>query len=209
MTGLAPFTGERAAAAVVGDDRRRTYRLNSVQLAINYGENVECQLRRELVLLCPQTVAVLYGAAAVPQPRYEAGTRPVLEQVVAAATAGRGSETEQALALMRFCRDLYRRNPIELQGPQYVFGGTEEQLIAKGEQTCECLARLHVALCEIAGIPARIVMHVLGGHICSEVFVDGAWAYMDPRTGVYFQKPDGRLASVWALWWDPPDVSGE
>jgi len=84
-----------------------------------------------------------------------------------------------------------------------VYGGTEEQLIDKGEQLCECLGRLHVALCEVAEIPGRIVMHDIGGHICSEAYMDGQWAYMDPRCGVYCRKPDGAFASVWELWSNP------
>jgi hypothetical protein len=99
---------------------------------------------------------------------------------------------------------LYKRKSWHKRGfAEYVYGGSEEELIQKGEQLCECLGRLHVALCEVAGIPGRIVMHDIGGHITSEVYVDGHWAYMDPRTGIYFRKADGSFASVWDLWTNP------
>ncbi|MEA3401600.1 MAG: hypothetical protein U9R79_10205 [Armatimonadota bacterium] len=198
---LAPYTGRKAAEAIVGEDRRWAYLLNYEQLAVNYGENVEFQLRRQQVILCPQTVDVLYSAFTPTETDYREGSRPELEAVVAEVTADCETERERALALMRFCRDLYKRD--DRAWDEHVFGGTEEQLIAKGERLCECLGRLYVALCEIAGIPGRIVMHDIGGHITAEVLIGGDWAYVDPRCGVYCLKPDGSFASVWEIWQDP------
>lgn len=198
---LGPYTGREAADAIMGEDRRWAYLLNHEQLAVNYGENVDFQLRREQVILCPQTEDVLYGDFTPLQTRYQPGSRPQLEAIVKGQTAGCECDREVALALMRFTRDLYLRH----EGPQdgSIYGGTEEQLIAKGERLCECLGRLYVALCEVAGIPGRIVMHDIGGHITAEVYIDGGWAYVDPRCGVYCVKPDGTLASVRELWRDP------
>ncbi len=202
--GLAKYTGRRALGQIVGDLRKRAYQLNYDQLEINYGENVEFQLRRQQVILCPQTAEFLYSRFTPLKVRYQAGSRPVLEAVVQNRTAASQTATAKALALMRFCRDLYKKESWDTRGSaDYVYGGTEEQLINKGEQLCECLGRLYVGLCEIAGIPGRIVMHTIGGHITSEIYVDGGWAYVDPRSGVYFRHPDGSLASVWELWRDP------
>ncbi len=201
---LAKYTGRRALGQIVGDLRKRAYRLNYDQLEINYGENVEFQLRRRQAILCPQTAGFLYSRFTPLKVRYQAGSRPALEAIVQRLTAGSHTQTEKALALMRFCRDLYKKESWDKRGfADYVYGGTEEQLIDKGEQLCECLGRLYVGLCEIAGIPGRIVMHTIGGHITSEVYVDGDWAYVDPRSGVYFRDSDGSLASVWDLWRNP------
>ena len=201
---ISAYTGRQAADVIAGEDRRKACLLNYEQLEINYGNNVELQLRREQVILCPQTVHFLYDGFTPSAVRYVPGSRPVLEQIVRETTAGCDTDADRALALMRFCRDLYKKRSWHKRGLEdYVYGGTEEQLVDKGEQLCECLGRLHVALCEVAGIPGRIVMHDIGGHICSEVRVDGQWAYMDPRCGVYCLKPDGSLASVWELWNDP------
>jgi len=199
---LAPYTGKDAEDALVGEARQRAFRCNYVQLFVNYGHNVEFQLRQELVLLCPQTAGLLYDGFTPLTARYQPGSRPRLEAAVAAATRGCATESDRALALMRYCRDLYRDQWYEsLDG--YPYGGTEEQLIDKGEILCECLGRLHVALCEVAGLPGRLVMHVVGGHICSEIYVDGGWAYMDPRCGVYFLRAGGALASVRDLCREP------
>ncbi|MBD3293437.1 MAG: hypothetical protein GF393_10970, partial [Armatimonadia bacterium] len=194
------YRGLNALRTIVGEDRRLAYLLNYEQLAVNYGQNVEFQLRQEQVILCPQTEEFLYSEFTPLQTRYGPGSRPELEAVVAEKTADCATQTETALALMRFTRDLYKRD--ERSGG-YIYGGTEEQLIAKGERLCETLGRLYVALCEVAGIPGRIVMHDIGGHIAAEVHVDDGWVYVDPRCGVYFRKAAGTLASVRELCDDP------
>jgi len=199
---LKAFTGRTAADRIVGDLRRKAFLFNYEQLAINYGESVDFQLRREQVILCPQTVEFLYDQFTPTKVRYKKGSRPALEKVARQITAGLEDDQEKALAIMRFCRDLYQRAP-KRDFSQYIYGGTEEQLIEKGEVLCECLGRLFVALCEVSDIPARIVMHDIGGHICAEAYVNGHWGYLDPTTGVYCLKPDGRLASTWEIWTDP------
>ncbi|MCK5806044.1 MAG: hypothetical protein KAI66_24645, partial [Lentisphaeria bacterium] len=77
------------------------------------------------------------------------------------------------------------------------------------EILCETLGRLMVALCEVIGIPARIIMHDLGGHIVNEVRVEDHWAYIDPRCGVYFLKPDGSFASLLELCQDPSIIHNQ
>ncbi len=200
--GLAPYTGRDAWKRLVGENRQEAYRLNFRQLGINYGDTVDFQLRQEQVLLCPQTVDFLYGQFTPTTVRYQKGSRPELEKVVARVTAGCKTEREKVLALMRFCRDLYKKRE-GIPFTEYIYGGTEEQLVEKGEELCECLGRLMVALCEVAGIPGRVVMHDIGGHITSEILVDGNWAYIDPRAGLYFLKEDGSFASTWDLWQNP------
>jgi hypothetical protein len=200
---LESYRGMAAVDHVVGDLRKKAYVCNHEQLGVNYGDNVEFQLRREQVILTPQTQAFLYGREGVPAPRYAKGSRPRLERIVAELTEGKASEQERALAIMRFCRDLKKKG---LPGPghrDWFYGGTEETLIDKGEDLCETLGRLFTALCEVAGIPARIIMHDIGGHITAEAFTDGHWGYCDPRFGVYFLKEDGRMASLWELMQNP------
>ena len=199
---LKAYTGSAAADRIIGEDRKIAYLRNYKQLGINYGEAVDFQLRRQQTILCPETVRFLYSEFTPTDVKFQPGTRPVLEKVVAKATANAKSQREKALALMRFCRDLYKQDP-DADFAKYIYGGTEEQLVDKPEILCECLGRLMVALCEIAGLPGRIVMHDIGGHICCEILSDGHWAYIDPRCGIYFLKPDGEIASVLELCQDP------
>ncbi|MFO7946072.1 MAG: transglutaminase family protein [Armatimonadota bacterium] len=196
----AAYTGRAAADMIVGQKRRKAYLLNYEQLHVNYDDGVEFQLRQQQVILCPQTVDFLYGDFVRP-PQYVPGSRPRLEAVVADVTQDCHQEREKVLALMRFCRDLYKRDTREWS--DYIYGGTEEQLIDKGERLCECLGRLMVALCEVAGIAGRIVMHDIGGHITSEIFVDGRPVYIDPRAGFYCLDSHGEFLSMWEIWQNP------
>lgn len=205
---LKAYAGRAAADRIIGKDRKTAYLLNYKQLGINYGEAVDFQLRREQVILCPRTVHFLYSKFTPTDVKVQAGSHPVLEKVVAKATAGSNSQREKALALMRFCRDLYKKDP-HADFQKYIYGGTDEQLVAKPEILCECLGRLMVALCEVAGMPGRIVMHDIGGHICSEILIDGHWAYIDPRCGIYFLKPDGKIASVLELCQNPSIIRAQ
>ncbi|MBT3375111.1 MAG: hypothetical protein HN742_24010 [Lentisphaerae bacterium] len=199
---LAPYQGAAAAERIATPARREAYQLNARQLRINYGPGVEAKLRDELVILCPQTALVLYDGFTPPECRYIRGSRPLLEQAVAGATSACRTDEDRALAIMRFCRDLRLRDP-DADFASYVYGGTEEQLIAKPDILCETLSRLMVALCEVTGIRGRLVMHILGGHITTEILIDGRWAYIDPRCGIYFRTDAGQLASVLDLCREP------
>ena len=199
---LREYTGLAAAERIVGEQRRAAYIINYNQLDVNYTGAVEFQLRRNLVLLCPQTADFLYRSYTPERTLYAGGSRPELEETVRRVTSQRGAASEKALALMRFCRDIHEEAGRAPSHKDYVYGGTEAQLITKGEWLCEGLARLYVALCGAAGISGRILHHVIGGHVTAEVFV-GTWAYVDPRMGVYFRKADGSFASAWDLWREP------
>ena len=52
---LRAYTGLAAAERIVGEQRRAAYIVNYNQLDVNYTGTVDFQLRRELVVLCPQT----------------------------------------------------------------------------------------------------------------------------------------------------------
>jgi hypothetical protein len=88
------------------------------------------------------------------------------------------------------------------------WGGTEEQVIAKGSDWCHEVARFYCALAQIAGIPARIV-YTLGrddGHAIAECCVDGAWALVDPLAAHVYRRPDGAPVSIVAMACTPPSL---
>ena len=205
---LRAYTGLASAKRIVGKQRRAAYIVNYNQLDVNYTGTVDFQLRRELVLLCPQTADFLYRTYTPERTSYVAGSRPELEDVVRRATGRAETPADKALALMRFCRDAHLEAGREPSHEDYVYGGTEEELISRGEWLCEGLSRLYVPLCEVAGIPGRILYHVIGGHVTAEVFV-GTWAYVDPRMGVYFRKADSGFASTWDLMNDPSIMASQ
>ncbi len=190
--GIQEHLGCNAYRRIPSRDQRDLYLLNFSQMFANYGDNVDFSLRSNAILLDSDSRELLYSKEAVPPCRYVRGSRPMLEGVVASRMV-LGDEQATALNLMRFCRDLYRKRG---DGQPLAYGGAEEAMIERGEILCEELARLMVALCEVAGLPGRLVLHCVGGHYTTEIFADGKWCYMDPRMGIYFLKPDGRVASV-------------
>lgn len=196
MNGLEPYTG-RAIADLLEGDRRDAFLLNWKRTEANYGNSVDSMLLREQILLTDSTVDVLY--APPPSPSYIPGTRPVLETLATSLSAGTKSQTECALAVMRYLRDSYQR----CKGRHLFYGGTEEVLLEKHEQLCEGLSRLMTALLETLRIPARMITHIVGGHVVVEIWTDGKWGYIDPRFGLYFYRPDGLLASLTELIRDP------
>ena len=163
---------------------------NLEYMRVAFGENVEYQRLFHQTLLSPETKDYLYSEPE--RPVYEWGSRPVLEEAVAEATRGCTSEREKVLGLVAYIRDLKEKS----HGYDYFYGGTEEELIKKGERYCERVARLMCALSEIAGIPSRTVHHTIGGHLTNEVYIEGKWCYVDPRFGLFYLGTDGKLMSV-------------
>ena len=145
-----------------------------------FGDNVEYERLKKQVLFCPETEEYLYQT---PQPvKYRRGMRPTLDAIVDEVIAGCETERQKVLAILAYIRDLrlkYRKFGRDID----FYGGTEEEQIKKGERMCERVARLMTALCEIAGLPGRIIFHVSTGHVTNEIFVEGGWAYFDPRYG--------------------------
>ena len=185
------YTGCQAYSRIEKQKRRDIYLLNFSQMFANYGNNVDFTLRENAILLDKNNIDLMYGPSAVPPCRYPAGSRPVLEKVVESCRGKNNQET--ALNLMRFCRDLHKKRT---PNQECSYGGYEEDMIDRGEILCEELARLIVALGEIANIPGRIVLHIVGGHYTAELYIDGNWAFLDPRMGIYFLKKDGKIASI-------------
>ena len=156
------------------------------------------------ILACDATHAFLYGGAYTP-PRadYTPGTRPLLEQIVAAVCKNCRGDAETAKALVR-----WRRANVQHIG---VCGlGTEEEILLGGYSMCHDASRTLVILCQVAGLGARLVIGLNeklgGGHTLTEICIDGQWAIFDPSPCMPFaflEQPDGRLASCWDVHRDP------
>lgn len=191
-TTLEQNRGWAARLMIAEPDRRRAFEANWKSMQANYGESVDFQLRRRVVLLNNATRPLLYGSPPQAVPHQE-GTRPELEKIVRKVTGGLKTDQKKAIALMRFVRDIYQPT----DDPR--FGGSEESLVNRGDGLCESLSRLMVGLCEISGMPGRVVLHVIGGHLAAEIWVGDSWAYLDARSGIFFLRPDGSMASAWDL----------
>lgn len=186
------YTGVNIPDTLDREVAKKAYRYCVQYMHENYEDNVEYEHMLRQILLCDATREYLYGAAPDPV-RYVKGTRPMLEKVVEETTAGCKTDREKVLALLCFVRDNYKK---DFGGEQSFFGGTEEDLIKKHEWGCEHVARLMIGLCEIAGYPGRIVFHIAAGHITCEIYLEGKWAYFDPRCGLFYLWEDGSFMSV-------------
>jgi transglutaminase-like putative cysteine protease len=159
-----------------------------------------------MVRLCSQTAEYLYSRHTPTELCYEWGARPELERHVAEATQGCTREEDRIEAIAAFCAALGRRAPRSLDN--MVLGGTEEEIIARGTDWCTDVARAACALCQVAGIPSRIVFladtgHAYSGHAIVEAHRAGAWGAVDAVTAVVYRRADGSPATTWDLMADP------
>ena len=166
QTELLPYRGKNIFERLSGA-KMRAFLANYNGMRANYAGTVDAALLENQILLCDETRELLYSRSWT-KTDYREGSRPILEDTVKEITAENTTELEKALSIIRFCRDLYKK----FRGRMLFDGGTEEELIKKGEQLCECLARLAVSLCEIVGIAGRIITHCGAGHLTCELYTD-------------------------------------
>jgi hypothetical protein len=160
---------------------------------------VDIQVIAGQLILNRKTADYLYTRFTPLKLRYKPGSRPFLEKVLTAVVRPSMSGKEKFLAILRRCRDNRDAASPKIQ----FFGGTEEELVKRGAIMCNEISRVFVVLCQIAGLPARLVASHITGHMMAEVFVDGCWAWCDPMKGLYMLRDDGGFASMWDLVQDP------
>jgi hypothetical protein len=114
----------------------------------------------------------------------------------------------KTLSLALFCRDIEAQFPSPehpardgyyASPDHFMWGGTEELVIAKGSDWCAELVRVFCALCELSGISARIVFALDGsddGHVLAECHVGDEWMLVDPLAAKLYE--DARLGRVGA-----------
>ena len=190
MTNISEYQGIRIADRLEGL-AKECYLCAWEWMKGAWGNNVEFERLAEQILLCPETRDYLYKNP--PQKvKYIKGSRPFLEQVVSDLCKGLETDREKVLAVFVYVRDLHKK----VDGADFFYGGTEEELIKKSEWFCERVARLMVGLCEIIGLPGRIIFHVAAGHLTCEIFFEGKWAYFDPRCGMFCMDENDHFLSV-------------
>ena len=164
--------------------------------------SVDRVLAETMVRLCAETADYLYKGYSPTSTKYEKGSRPQLEQYVADAGASEGPSSHRVASVVDFCRGLEKRAADDLNGMR--FGGTEEQIVARGSDWCTDVARVACAMCQVAGVPARLVSlfnlsQAYSGHEIIEAFDEGVWGAADPLNGVVYRHSNGRPATTWEL----------
>jgi transglutaminase-like putative cysteine protease len=125
-----------------------------------------------------------------------------LEQYVEKIVSNCNSDEERIEAIINFTSGLQEKANDDLES--MLIGGTEEEIIARGSDWCPDVARVSCALCQVAGLPARMVYLVdtkkaYSGHAIIEVYRAEVWGAVDPLTNVIYRYPRHKPASTWDL----------
>lgn len=165
--------------------------------------SVDRKIASGMIRLCSETEAYLYQDFTDLTACYEEGSRPILEQLLSK-TEVPVSEPERLVALIaELTRGLDHEDaPAALA--ELRFGGTEEEIIARGTDWCTDVARVGCTLYQIAGFPSRIVNlfnlnAAYSGHVIVEVHRLGTWGAVDTNSGIVYRKADGLPATTWDL----------
>lgn len=149
------------------------------------------------------TARYLYSTYSPTSVTYRKGTLPTCEKIVAEYTVGCKTDREKALALLSTAMSKVTVHPsIPPYGPMVRpdRGADEETLLKYGCLWCNEQARVFVRLCQVAGIPARLVFLFLSegkdGHVVAEFYADRHWCMADASYGCAFLDESGRLMSA-------------
>ena len=150
----------------------------------------------------PETAEFLYKGYTPLEAGYRKGLLPGYEAVVSRYTAGCATDTEKALALLtRAIPDVSRHPtmpPLAPRDPPTRADRNldDEALLASGRGWCNEQARVFIRLCQVSGIPARMI-HLWGqNHTIAEFYADGRWVMADATNLFVGRDPDGKLLSA-------------
>jgi hypothetical protein len=146
-----------------------------------------------------ETAAYLYGEYTPPAVAYVKGTLPPYEKAAAQAASDCGTQKEKAQAWISRTIPACLRHPVApVRGPMVRSDRNldDEALLASGCAWCNEQARAFARLCQVSGIPARLV-HLFGqNHTVAEFRADGRWALADATFLFTVRGKDGRLLSA-------------
>jgi len=160
-----------------------------------------------MVRICRETADCLYGRFTPTELVDTSGVSPELIRYAAEAAHGRVTSEQRVEGIVRFTAGLADGvDEPDLDG--MVVGGTEEEIIARGSDWCVNVARVACALCQLVGIPARLVylcnsVQAYCGHAIIEAHRQGTWGAVDSSTNVVYRHGDGKPATTWDLMNEP------
>lgn len=165
--------------------------------------SVDRVLFSRMVRLSGETADFLYGHYTPTVSSSRPGSRARLESCVREATAGRHTTPDRMDGIAGFTSKLADRAAVQERDIDIV-GGTEEEIIERGSDWCVDVARAACVLCQVAGIPARIVYlfdtkSAYRGHAVIEAWYKGKWGAADPLTNVVYRHGDSTSATTWDL----------
>lgn len=165
-----------------------------------YGEgSVDRVILDNMVLLCAETAPCLSRPPEPSRIDYRRGSRRGLEAILADMPYGAGADWAVVRAVAGVCAVMvHAADAMDVPLEAMRFGGTEEEIAARGSNWCTDVARLACRLCQVAGLPARIVTladtrAAYSGHQIIEVWWGDAWG------GQSIQRPGSCIRTPTAV----------
>jgi hypothetical protein len=154
----------------------------------------------QFIYFRPETAEYLYKEYTPLKVDYRPGTLPVYEKLAAKHTLGLQTDTEKAVALLKAMPHFFRHPTMPPCGPAVKadrnLDDADGALLATGSGWCNEQARVFIRLCQVAGIPARLI-HLFGqNHTVAEFHADGRWIMADASNFFVAPGSDGKLLSV-------------
>lgn len=130
------------------------------------------------------------------------GDRPQLDAYIRDVIEPHSGDDTRVQVVTDFCGDVCARAPTSVD--EMEFGGTEEEIIARGSAWCIDVARVACALFQVTGLPSRLVIAAdterpYSGHVLTGVWTAHRWCAVDPTYGIVFLQQDGMPTSMWEL----------
>ncbi len=171
--------------------------------------SVDRVLTQRMIRLCQEIDPYLYEEYSPTSISYEKGERPELESRTDEVVAGCQTAEEKIEKIVKFTSGLGKEVEDESLD-EMRFGGLEEEITIRGSDWCTDVARVACVMCQVAGLPTRLVMlyntqQAYSGHQIIEIFRDGIWGAVDSSTATIYHHVDGRGASTWELM-NQPDL---
>jgi len=144
----------------------------------------------------------IYGDIAPFRFAYRKGTLPAYERIVAEYTSEEMTDREKAVKLLTVALAENVRHPtVPPVGGDCASDRAmdDDALLASRKAWCNEQARVFVRMCQVAGVPARMLFLFYdsgASHVLSEFYADGHWALADSSYICVFPDKDGRLMSA-------------
>jgi len=177
------------------------YRSMEVPLAMTV-KGIDRWQANHFVVHRAETRRYLYGDYTPLKISYKAGTFPAIERLAQTYTKDAKGDREKALALLKAMGAQMRHPSVPPLGPLCPTDRNmeDESLLKTATGWCNEQARIYVRLCQVSGIPARMIFLFYSdrksGHVIAEFYADGRWSMVDTSWLCAFPAADGHLMSA-------------
>ncbi len=161
--------------------------------------SIDHELLRRMVRLDPESYDLLFYAEPPFCPHMEGHDLYGLAQ-----TLKKQEDRASIETILAFTSGIAKKCETSLEKKR--FGGTEQEILARGTDWCTDMARVVVVLLGCIGIPARVLYladpeRAYHGHSAVEAFYDGKYGVADPIYGYTFY--DGSPLDAYTLMYEP------